>query len=82
MQVVIEEFGESAESLRRRNHRPGRKTLALLAYEECRFTHRMIAEMLGISQPAVSQMLQTATKLRKSDRQFQRSVNSIRKLIN
>ena len=81
LELVLEEFSESVESLRRRNHRHGRKALALLGNEDCGLTHQMIAEYLDISQPAVSQMLESARRLQRKDHDFTRSVETIRKLI-
>ncbi len=37
----------------------------------------MIAEYLGISQPAVSQMLETARTLQREDQKFSRAVEEI-----
>ncbi|MBW3671825.1 MAG: transposase [Acidobacteria bacterium] len=81
IELVLEEFSESLASIRCRNHRHGRKALALLAYEDCGLTHRMIAEYLMISQPAVSQMLEKARALQRKDQKFSRAVEAVRKLI-
>lgn len=78
IELVLKEFSETLESLRRRNHRPGRKAFALLAHEDCGLTYRMIGEYLDISPPAVSQMIGTAAELQRRDRGFREAIHRIR----
>jgi DNA-binding MarR family transcriptional regulator len=76
--TTAREFGETADSLKQKNRRPGRKALAELAYRQCGLTPKMIANYLGVSGPAVTKMIQKSEDLAQRDRSFRRSMERIR----
>lgn len=78
IELILEEFDESPESLRRKNHRPGRKAFASLAVSECGLTHRMIAQYLDVSEPAVSKMIHSSARIEQSDRGYRACLRRIR----
>lgn len=81
IELVVCEFDESAEDLRKKNRRPGRKAFAALAHQEAGLTYRMIAEYLEVSPPAITKMIEASADLERKDRGFQRSMERIRKKL-
>jgi putative transposase len=79
--LVLGEFDETPETLRTKNHRPGRKAFAMLAYRECGLTMQMIAEYLGVSGQAVSKMVRAAEELEHGNRTFRRSLKRVRSAL-
>lgn len=81
IELVLSEFDETPETLARKNRRPGRKAFAALAATECGLTHRMVAEYLNVSEPAVSKMIHTSEQLERSNREYCASLRRIRNAL-
>ena len=81
VELVAREFGETADSLRQKNRRPGRKAFAELASRQCGLTQEMIANYLGVSGPAVTKMIQKSEDLTHRDRSFRVSMERIRSAL-
>jgi REP element-mobilizing transposase RayT len=79
--LVATAFGETAESIRRRSHRPSRKALAHLASTEAGLPLVAIGQWMKLTGRAVGHLVQRGTELERSDPEFAAALRSIRRQL-
>jgi len=81
VELVAATFGETAESIRRRSHRPSRKALAQLASTEAGLSLVAIGEWMKLTGRAVSHLVQRGTELERSDPEYTAALRIIRRQL-
>lgn len=76
--IVCEVFTETEDSLRSRSHRPARKALAQICWEECGLSLAGIGRFLNITQRAVSHLVKRSQVLEATDEVYAESMSLIR----
>jgi len=78
VELVAAAFGETAESIRHRSHRPARKALAHLASTEAGLSLVAIGEWMKLTGRAVGHLVQRGTELERDDREYAAALRTIR----
>ena len=78
LDAVEEVFGETRDSIRVRSHRPVRKAVAQLGWEEAGLTLRAIGEWIGLSEQAVSHLIKRGKQLERTNDDYASRLRQIR----
>ncbi|MBI2212146.1 MAG: transposase [Acidobacteria bacterium] len=81
VELVATSFGETAESMRCRSHRPSRKALAHLASTEAGLPLVAIGEWMNLTGRAVGHLVQRGTELERSDPGYAAALRTIRRQL-
>ena len=76
--AVTDAFDESRDSIRARSHRPARKALAQLGWEDANLTLTAIGEWLGLTDRAVSHLLKRGKQMECRDDAYASTLRQIR----
>lgn len=79
VELVAMTFGETAESIRRRSHRPSRKALAHLASTEAGLSLVAIGEWMKLTGRAVGHLAQRGIELEQTDSEYAAVLRTIRR---
>jgi len=79
--AVTDAFDESRDSIRQRSHRPARKALAQLGWEDANLTLTAIGEWLGLTDRAVSHLVKRGKELERHDDVYASRLRQIRLLL-
>lgn len=81
VELVAATFDETAESIRRRSHRPSRKALAQLASTEAGLSLVAIGEWMKLTGRAVGHLVQRGTELERNDGEYAAALRTIRRQL-
>lgn len=76
--AVIAAFDETRDSIRERSHRPARKALAQLGWEDANLTLTAIGEWMRLTDRAVSHLVKRGRKMERRDDDYASKIRRIR----
>ncbi|MEO8218801.1 MAG: transposase [Acidobacteriota bacterium] len=81
LEAVCETFEETPDSIRHRSHRASRKALAQIAWQLCGMTLAALGEWLGLTDRAVSYLVQCGLLLETKDPAYAARIRRIRAIV-